>query len=372
MPINSNFKKDKCWSCEYFSGGRKLKTGIIFGDSVETDYDGVCNNKRSFNNGKSVRHDHWCSKYEKWSALITKIREDEDRKQRQLEHSREIVAERREAERNAERERQEKIDALCAERDRILSTLTPEERAAYEEDQRKAELKRQEEIRRQTAERMAREEARKKKVKKIAIVCSSIVAALVLIIVIISVSVRAAAMNAYNNLPDVKLKNYINKHGSNNEMTETLGSDVLGSGYRCSFTLSYNQEGYSEGTGSGTYSKKGNSKFMVISNVLGAPNLSSNELYGVLIFNWDDLKTFKKCFAIAEVHYGSYMVVNHYQLINLNSYPNPSYYNVWHGYGNWDNSLDLDKFTEEGWRSCVCAVKYLNHVSNNLFSENIW
>ena len=372
MPINSNFKKDKCWSCEYFSGGRKLKTGILFGDSVETDYDGVCCNKRSNSCGKSVRHDYWCSKYEKWSSLESIITEEENRRKQQLERNREIAAERREAEREAERERQEKLNNLYEERDRILSTFTPEERAAYEEEQRKAELKRQEQIRRQNAERMAREAARKKKIKKIAIICSSIVAAIVLVIVIISVSVRAAAMNAYNNLPDVKLKNYINKHGANNEMTETLGSDVLGSGYRCSFALSYNENGYSEGSGSGTYTKKGNYKFMVISTVLQAPDISSSELYGVLIFNWEGLKTFNKGFAVSEVHYGNYMVVNHYQSINMNLYPNPSYYNVWHGYGNWDNSLDLDKFTEEGWRSCVCAMKYLNHISNNVFSESIW
>lgn len=372
MPTNSNFRKDKCWSCEYFSGRRKLKTGILFGDSVETDNDGTCNNKRSYDNGKSVKHDHWCSKYEKWSTLVSIIREEENRRNQQLERSREIAAERREKEINAERERQEALNALYEKRDRILSTFTPEERAAYEEEQRKAELKRQEELRRQTTERMAREKARKKKIKKIAIICSSILAAIILIIVIVSISVKAAASRAYNNLPDVKLKNYINKHGANNKITETLGSDVLGSSYSCSFALSYSEDGYSEGSGSGTYSTKGNYNFMVISTVLQAPEISSTELYGVLIFNWDNLKTFQKGFAVSEVHYENKMVINHYQLINMNTFPNSTYNNVWHGYGDWDNSLDLDKFTEEGWKSCICAMKYLNHVSNNLFGENIW
>ena len=47
MSTNSNFKQNKCWSCEFFSGKREYKKGW-FGDSVETDDLGTCTNQKNF------------------------------------------------------------------------------------------------------------------------------------------------------------------------------------------------------------------------------------------------------------------------------------------------------------------------------------
>lgn len=49
MSTNSNFRKNKCWSCEFYSCKREYKKGIFFGDSVNCDNSGICSNKRSFN-----------------------------------------------------------------------------------------------------------------------------------------------------------------------------------------------------------------------------------------------------------------------------------------------------------------------------------
>ena len=69
MPVHSNFQKDRCGSGEFFSGQRKYKTGIVFGDSVETEEKGTCSNQRSSYCGKAVRDNDWCGKYQKWGVL---------------------------------------------------------------------------------------------------------------------------------------------------------------------------------------------------------------------------------------------------------------------------------------------------------------
>lgn len=49
MPINNNFKKGKCWSCEYFCGKRDYKRGVFLGDSVYTDDKGICLTSEAIN-----------------------------------------------------------------------------------------------------------------------------------------------------------------------------------------------------------------------------------------------------------------------------------------------------------------------------------
>lgn len=76
MSTNSNFKKNKCWSCEFFCGHRQYKKGF-FGDSVETDVKGICSNNRSSMNGKQIHEDNYCSKYQKWGILLSAIAKEE-------------------------------------------------------------------------------------------------------------------------------------------------------------------------------------------------------------------------------------------------------------------------------------------------------
>ncbi|MCM1197152.1 MAG: hypothetical protein NC310_08830 [Roseburia sp.] len=72
MSTNSNFKKNECWSCEFYHGHRQFKSGIL-GDSVETDDKGICSNNRSSNNGKQVFKNNYCSKYQKWGILLSAL-----------------------------------------------------------------------------------------------------------------------------------------------------------------------------------------------------------------------------------------------------------------------------------------------------------
>ena len=66
---NSNFKKDKCWPCEYFCGKRDYKRDAFLVDSVYTDGKGTCSNKRSDKYNREVYEDGCCSRYQKWGVL---------------------------------------------------------------------------------------------------------------------------------------------------------------------------------------------------------------------------------------------------------------------------------------------------------------
>ena len=138
MSTNSNFKKDKCWSCEYYCGKREYKKGVFLGDSVYTDGSGTCGCKRSEKYGKTVTEDRWCSRYQKWGVLqsalaieeqkresqrieneqrreMQRIQDENDRQRREIDRERRRLAEERE-----QLEREEK-----------LSEMTPEEREEF-------------------------------------------------------------------------------------------------------------------------------------------------------------------------------------------------------------------------------------------------
>lgn len=83
MSSHSNFNKDKCWSCEYFSGKREYKKGMFLGDSVYTDVKGKCSNNRSTNCNHEVFEDGWCAKYQKWGILQSAISIEEQKKESQ-------------------------------------------------------------------------------------------------------------------------------------------------------------------------------------------------------------------------------------------------------------------------------------------------
>ena len=68
MSYHSNFRQDKCWSCEFFSGQREYNHGL-FGDSVHTSDKGICKCDRSQHRDKPVYEHGWCSRYQKWGVL---------------------------------------------------------------------------------------------------------------------------------------------------------------------------------------------------------------------------------------------------------------------------------------------------------------
>lgn len=83
MSSHSNFKKDKCWSCEYFSGKREYKKGTFLGDSIYTETKGKCSNNRSTNCNHEIFEDDWCSKYQKWGVLQSALAIEEQKKESQ-------------------------------------------------------------------------------------------------------------------------------------------------------------------------------------------------------------------------------------------------------------------------------------------------
>ena len=83
MSSHSNFKKDKCWSCEYFSGKREYKKGAFLGNSVYTDTKGKCSNNRTTNCNHEIFEDDWCSKYQKWGVLQSALVIEEQKKESQ-------------------------------------------------------------------------------------------------------------------------------------------------------------------------------------------------------------------------------------------------------------------------------------------------
>lgn len=128
MSINSNFKANKCWSCEYYSGKREYKKGAFLGDSVVTDGRGKCCCKRSPYNEKQVSDSGWCSKYQKWGRIESALAlEEQKRESKRIENEQRVQA-RKIQEANDNQLREIERENRRLERERYLSSLSPEER----------------------------------------------------------------------------------------------------------------------------------------------------------------------------------------------------------------------------------------------------
>ncbi len=138
MSTHSNFKKDKCWSCEFFSAHRKLESGFIFGDSVHTDTNGTCCNSRSTDNGRTVNEEHWCSKYQKWSLLASKLAIEEQKKE-----SERIIREQKLASQRIQESTVERTSSYTAPSRKVDFVKKEKEEAEYKK-QRKINLKKSE------------------------------------------------------------------------------------------------------------------------------------------------------------------------------------------------------------------------------------
>ena len=156
MSVNSNFRKDKCWSCEFFSGKREYKKGLLLGDSVYTDGRGKCTNKRSSDFNRDVDENRWCSKYQKWGVLQSTLAIEEQKKETQR-----VMNELRKKEQES----------------RLSSSYEPERELTPVET---AEIERDRELRRIRAEQEEKERLEREKQAKInAIKRSPIVAGIV-------------------------------------------------------------------------------------------------------------------------------------------------------------------------------------------------
>ena len=195
-----NLKKEKCLSCQYYSGCHGVRGGF----KIEYDSNGVCEKKE-----KSTTATSWCSKWTRDSRIAqvinSKERKEAEQKARQEEerHNSELRREneRREAEMRSERRRieAERI-ALEDERkklqyERWYASLSPAEQEAedrrVEEEKRRKEREAEEhriqferEQKEREAQRLIEEANSKKKKKKQAITIISIITAFIAGIVI--------------------------------------------------------------------------------------------------------------------------------------------------------------------------------------------
>ena len=152
MSSNSNFKKDKCWSCEYYAGKRDYKNSSLFGPSVQTDYQGICSCKNSHNYGKKISENDWCSKYQKWGVLQSYLTmEANKREQERVARQQQQVFNEQQKEIEKERNRIES-ERRQLEHEKWLASLSPEERSSYEESKKKAYSQIMEEIRQKNIE----------------------------------------------------------------------------------------------------------------------------------------------------------------------------------------------------------------------------
>ena len=211
MSTNFNFEKDKCWSCEFFSGQREFKDGIFFGEQVCTGNSGVCNNPRSNNYNKQVSENGWCWKYQKWGVLQSAIAREEDKRiQEQAER------EQRQFYEQQERENQRQQEALRAERFRLeeerkrleyerwYNSLTPEKRK-QEDDRKEQERLKAEELRKQREEenriKREKEEKEQKLNKKFQLIWA--VLGLALFFTIIYLISAFSSLDHYNSLNNI-------------------------------------------------------------------------------------------------------------------------------------------------------------------------
>lgn len=164
MSTNSNFRKNKCWSCEFYSCKREYKKGLLFGDSVNCDNSGICSNKRSFNYyNKTVSESNYCSKYQKWGVLQAAIAREEANQERlqQLQSERLAKEEERQSLEREKYEIERERQAIAREKaelehERWYLGLTEEERKKYDEEQvqKKAEAQEQAKLKeKESAER---------------------------------------------------------------------------------------------------------------------------------------------------------------------------------------------------------------------------
>ena len=142
MSAHSNFKKDNCWSCEYFSGERKYDKGVFLGPSVYTGIKGKCSNTRSEKRNSQVFETGWCSKYQKWGVLQSALAIEEQKKETQ---------------RVMNELKKKEAESRMSSYSETERELTPSERAEIERDRELRRIRDEQEEK----ERLAREKQAK-------------------------------------------------------------------------------------------------------------------------------------------------------------------------------------------------------------------
>lgn len=389
MSTNSNFKKDKCWSCEFYCGKREYKKGAFLGDSVYTDGRGTCSNKRSDKNGREVSEDGWCSRYQKWGVLQSALaveaqkRESERIEAEQRREMRRIQEENDRREREMERERRRLEDERKRlEYERWYDSLSPEERAAEDariEEEKRREAERIAELRRKEEERRA-EEARLAKIRKAkakkGLIIGGIIAAVITVVIVSSVCIANAvkkknAADAFANSDTGKLVALIQKE--NNGKNEFYFYVDRDEGCRANFGFEYKKNGWVDEYGR-------TRDFRVYCQFTPRAEDHYKETTGFCFFSLDGADDSKPsylngkgaCFNSYTKYGTSSNVFTQYQNVTYSG--SLSHGGQYYRYESWNNTYNdyVNEWTERGFKACDLVNTLINQYCVTAFGSSFW
>ena len=378
MSVNSNFKKNKCWSCEYYCGKREYKRGAFLGDSVYTDGKGTCSNTRSEKSGRDVYEDGWCSRYQKWGVLQSALAiEEQKRESQRIEYEQRREKQHIQDENNRrEREMEREKIRLEEERKRIeyerwYKTLSLEEKAA--EDSR-IEKARSEYEQRKTEEAQVAKK-RKAKIKK-GLVISGIAIVAVTIIIVSSVLISNAVKNkkaadAFEKSDTGKLIALIRKeNGGKDQFYFSVDRDE---GCKADFGFEYKKNGWTD-----EYSNTRD--FRVYCKLTARAEDHYKETTGFCFFSLDgsdDTKTSNykgkgACFNSYTTYGTSSHVFTQYQSVTYSESLNKA--SQYYRYDNWNSTYDsyISEWTERGFLACNLANTLINQYCKTAFGSSFW
>lgn len=388
MSTNSNFKKNKCWSCEFYCGKREYKRNFFLGDSVYTDGRGTCSNKRSEKSGKEVYEDGWCSRYQKWGVLQSAIaiKEQKLASQRieaeQRQEMQRVQDENERCEREIENERRRlEQEREQLEYERWYSTLSPEDREA--EDARIIEEKRRtqeriEEVRRSIENR--KQEAikaakiRKAKTKKTFIIVGIVVASLTVVITSTTLIANAISKNAFANSDTGKLIALIRKE--TNGKDDFYFSIYRDEGCTATFGFEYKKNGWIDEY---NYTRD----FRVYCQLTARSEDHYTKTTGFCFFSLDgsdDKKTSHHngkgaCFTSYTIYGEDSYVLTQYQSVSYSNSSNKiNYGGTYYRYENWNSSYNnyRNEWTERGFVACNLVNILVNQYCTNAFGSIFW
>lgn len=163
MSYHNDDNQEKCWSCEFFCGERKRKSGIFLGNSTETSKTGTCSCRNSSHFNKTVFDTNWCSKYQKWGVIASSIAEKESQerlRKQQLENAKYEQQLKAEQERAEKKRRELERERRALEYQRWYSSLSLEDK-----EKEKARLTREAEENRIRYEQEKREKEEQRRLK---------------------------------------------------------------------------------------------------------------------------------------------------------------------------------------------------------------
>lgn len=385
MSTNSNFKQNKCWSCEFFSGKREYKKGW-FGDSVETDDLGTCTNQKNYlHKNQKVLSSGWCSCYQKWGVLQSAIAMQEQKKAQE-----QAGREQRQAFERQERENQRQQEELWAERFRLeaerkrleyerwYNSLSEEERKQEDERKEQERLKaeelrkqREEEYKRQEEQRRIKESERKRKIKQFGFVGAAIAIIIAIIIACVSIGANCSKQQAFSNSNTGKFLSYLNENlNFNNDKFYISTEREDGSTFY--YWLEYKKNGWVDNYGRtcdfraiGRLSPRESEHFEQMDsffffNLQGSDNADSFHDKGYPNF-------------CSRTFYNSKSVLSQFQSVKFNITTNlPEYGGVYYEYDSgFSNSEHLDEWTSRSWLACELAYKGTNSLFQSALGKSI-